>query len=276
MAARVTALTYYPIKGCAGVTAEEVTLTPAGLAHDRSFMVVDEEGVFMSQRRDPRMALIRPEAGDGGARLRLRAPGIEDLDLDVDVSGARERVELFGTPYLGIDQGPAAGRWLTHVLGQPSRLVRVPPEHHRVTSGRTPGTAGFSDSGAVLVVSCASLDLLNRRLADRGEDPLPVSRFRPNIVVDGWDEPHTEDRAYAVTIGAAELGYAKIAIRCVVTTIDQESGTKAGHEPLRTLAGYRRAAKGGVAFGAKYSVVTTGAVAVGDTVRVTAWGASEL
>ncbi len=276
MAARVTALTYYPIKGCAGVAAEEVMLTPAGLAYDRSFMVVNEEGGFMSQRRDPRMALIRPEVGDGGARLRLRAPGIEDLDLDVDVSGTRERVELFGNPYLGIDQGPAAGRWLSHVLGQPSRLVRVPPEHDRVTGGRTPGTAGFADSGAVLVVSCASLDQLNHRLAARGEGPLPVNRFRPNIVVDGWDEPHTEDRAYAVTIGAAELGYAKIAIRCVVTTIDQGSGTKAGHEPLRTLAGYRRAAQGGVAFGAKFSVVATGAIAVGDAVKVTSWGASEL
>lgn len=90
------------------------------------------------------------------------------------------------------------------------------------------------------------------------------------------DEPHIEDRARRINAGDAELGYAKLAIRCVVTTVDQESGTKAGPEPLRTLVRYRRTAEGGVAFGAKFSVLRLGKLSVGDEVIVSSWGASEL
>ena len=103
-----------------------------------------------------------------------------------------------------------------------------------------------------------------------------MSRFRPNIVVGGWDEPHREDRARRITVGHAELGFAKLAIRCVVTTVDQEAGAKEGPEPLRTLAGYRHAALGGVTFGVKFSVVAPGTLSVGDEVIVSSWRESEL
>ncbi|MFG1805524.1 MOSC domain-containing protein [Streptomyces sp. NPDC049040] len=272
---RVVELTYYPVKGCAGVPAEDAVLTPAGLAHDRSFMVVSEEGVFRSQRRDPRLALIRPEVGAGGL-LTLRAPGAEPVGIDVDTSAARREVDLFGKPYRGIDQGATAAGWLSEVLGAPSRLVRVPPEHDRVTDGRTPGTSGYADSCALHLLSRSSLDLLNARLAERGAAPLPMNRFRPNLVVDGWDEPHVEDRARRVVVGGAELGYAKLAIRCAVTMVDQESAARDGPEPLRTLAGYRRAAEGGVAFGVKFAVLRPGKLSVGDEVVVGSWGVSEL
>ncbi|MCP2339410.1 hypothetical protein FHU30_004767 [Actinomadura rupiterrae] len=251
----------------------EVELTEAGVADDRSFMVVGEDGVFRSQRRDPRLAVVRPEVGEGGKRLSLRAHGVETLHVDVDLDGARREVMLFGTPFRGIDQGDDAAEWMSTVLGKPSRLVRVPPEHDRVTDGLTPGTSGYADSSAVHMVSRASLDELNGRLEGAG---LPMSRFRPNIVVEGWDVPHREDLARRVSLGDAELGYTKLAIRCAVTTIDQVGGHKAGHEPLRTLASYRRAAAGGVAFGAKFSVVRTGRLALGMEIVVTAWGDSEL
>ncbi|WP_049563929.1 MOSC domain-containing protein [Nonomuraea sp. SBT364] len=272
----VSELTYYPIKGCAGTSAGEAVLTPAGLAHDRSFMVVSEQGVFRTQRRDPRMALIRPGVSADGERLTLRAPGTETLRLRVDTSGERRPVDLFGTGYLGIDQGEAAAEWLSQVLGGSSRLVRVPPEHHRVTSGSTPGTAGYADSSALLVLSRSTLGLLDGKLAARGAGPLPMNRFRPNIVVDGWEEPHTEDRAHRVGIGETEIGHAKLAIRCAVTMVEQETGRKAGPEPLRTLATYRRAARGGVAFGSRFAVIRPGKISVGDVVRVTSWGAPEL
>ncbi|MEZ3179103.1 MOSC N-terminal beta barrel domain-containing protein [Streptomyces pimonensis] len=274
--ASVVELTYYPIKGCAGTSAGEAPLTPAGLAHDRSFMVVDEEGVGRTQRRDPRLVLVRPTVGDGGARLVLHAPGVEALDLRVDTAGDRRKVEMLGKAYQGIDQGDTAADWFTEVLGAPSRLVRVPPEHDRVTDGRTPGTSAYADSCALHVVSRATLGLLNRKLAGRGLPPLPMNRFRPNIVIDGWDEPHTEDRAHRIRIGDTELGYAKLAVRCAVTLVDQGTGAKAGPEPLRTLAGYRRASEGGVAYGTKYAVLRTGALSVGDAVTVTSWGESEL
>ncbi|WP_328500651.1 MOSC N-terminal beta barrel domain-containing protein [Streptomyces sp. NBC_00457] len=274
--AHVVELTYYPIKGCAGTSPGEALVTPAGLAHDRGFMVVSEEGVFRTQRRDPRLSLIRPEVGAGGEWLVLWAPGYEALHVDVDASGARRPVDLFGNPYQGIDQGDTAAAWLSDVLRAPSRLVRVPPEHDRVTDGRTPGTSGYADSCALHMLSRSTLDLLNAKVAERGGSPLPMDRFRPNVVVGGWDEPHTEDRAHRITLGDAELGYAKLAIRCAVTLVDQETGTRDGPEPLRTLAGYRRAAEGGVAFGAKFAVLRPGKVTVGDEVDVQVWGDSEL
>ncbi|MEU9924890.1 MOSC N-terminal beta barrel domain-containing protein [Streptomyces griseoluteus] len=271
----VTALTYYPVKGCAGVPVDQARLTPAGLAHDRSFMVVTEEGVFRTQRSDPRLTLIRPGVTHDGTRLTLRSDDFDPLDVAVDASGPARPVELFGVPYRGIDQGDTVADWLSSVLGAPSRLVRVPPDHDRVTDGRTPGTSGYADSSAVHLLSRATLDLLNEKLGERGAGPLPMSRFRPNIVVDGWPEPHTEDRAHQLTLGAAELGYTKLAVRCAVTMVDQETAARSGPEPLRTLAGYRRAAQGGVVFGAKYAVLRSGKVSVGDEVVVGEWGESE-
>ncbi|MFI0349467.1 MOSC domain-containing protein [Actinomadura sp. 9N407] len=283
MRAVVAELVAYPVKGCAGVPMTEARLTEAGLAHDRAFMVVTGDGTFRSQRRDPRLALVRPAVGQDGRRLTLRAPGLERLDVEIDTASARCDVELFGMPYQGIDQGPDAAEWLSEILGAPSRLVRVPPEHDRVTDGATPGTSGYADSSPVHVISRASLDGLNRRLEEAGSPPLPMDRFRPNIVIAGWAEPHLEDGIRRARIGTAELGFAKLAIRCAVTTVDQRRGAKAGPEPLRTLATYRRAGTGGesggvgesgaggVAFGAKFSVLSPGKFAVGDEMDVRAW-----
>jgi MOSC domain-containing protein len=273
---RITELTYYPVKGCAGVPAQEATLTEAGLAHDRTFMIVDGDGVFRSQRGEPRLALVRAEVTQDGARLTLRAPGREAVEVEVDTAGPPRDVTMFHRPLTGVDQGEEAAGWLSELLGAPSRLVRVPPGHDRVTTGHTPGTAGYADSTAVLLASRPSLDALNDRLAERESGPLPMDRFRANIVVDGWDEPYAEDRLRQVTVGDARLGYAKPAIRCAVTTIDQATGVKSGPEPLRTLAGYRRAAAGGVAFGVRFAVLRPGKLSVGDEVTVDAWGDSEL
>lgn len=275
--ARITGLISYPIKGCAGYPVVDSLVTPAGLAHDRSFLVITEDGGFRSQRRSPRLALIRPVVDEPGDWLTLHGPDADPLRIAVDTEAPRRGVELFGVPYQGIDQGEEAAGWLSEVLGEPSRLVRVPPEHDRTTDGLTPGTSGYADSGALHLLSRPSLALLNERLAARGSAPLPMDRFRPNIVLDGWDdEPHAEDRVRRLSAGDVEFGYAKLAIRCVVTTVDQENGTKAGPEPLRTLADYRRAAEGGVAFGVKLSVVRPGKLSVGDEMAVSAWGLSEL
>ncbi|MBC6456683.1 MOSC domain-containing protein [Actinomadura sp. HBU206391] len=274
--ARVAELITYPVKGCAGISMTETLVAETGLAHDRSFMVVSEKGVFRSQRRDPRLALIRPEVSADGERLTLTAPGADALVVEVDLVAARRDVDLFGRPFKGIDQGQAAAEWLSDVLGVAGRLVRVPPEHDRVTDGRIPGRCGYADSGSVHLLSQATLDALNRRLAEGGGRPLPMSRFRPNIVIDGWEEPHREDRARDLGIGNAELGYAKLAIRCAVTMVDQRHAVKAGPEPLRTLATYRRASAGGVAFGVKLSVTQPGKLTVGDELKVGSWSESEL
>jgi uncharacterized protein YcbX len=273
--ATVIELVCYPIKGCAGVPMAEAVLTPAGLAHDRSFMVIGEDGVFRSQRHDPRLAVIRAGVSADGQWLTLGTPGADDVRIEVDLTGARRDVEMFGRPYPGIDQGDAVAGWLSEVLGAASRLVRTPPEYKRMTDGLTPGTAGFADGHALLVTSLSSLDLLNGRMLERGGEPLPMDRFRANVVITGWPDPYTEDRARQMSIGETELGYAKLALRCAVTTVDQKSGKKTGPEPLRTLADYRRV-QGGVAFGAKFSVIRPGWLAVGDEVNVGSWGEPDL
>ncbi len=274
--ARVAGLFHYPVKGCVGVELSEGFFGHAGLEHDRTFMVVDPEGGFLSQRRDPRLAVVRPAVSGDGGRLTLTAPDVEPIDVAVDTgedAGPRMAVRMHGAPYRGVDQGEQVAEWLSTVLARPCRLVRVPPEHDRVTDGETPGTSGFADSSAVLVVSTRSVEELNARLADKGLPALPMNRFRPNIVVEGEQEPHVEDRMRRFEVGQAELGFTKVAIRCSVTTVDQATGERRGPEPLRTLAEYRRIA-GGVIFGAKFSVVRTGKVSVGDEVRVTRWAAS--
>ncbi|RKS08564.1 hypothetical protein DFP74_4274 [Nocardiopsis sp. Huas11] len=294
--AAVVELICYPVKGCAGTSMSDALLTPAGLAYDRSFMVISEDGVYRTQRRHPRLALIQPTVSADGTRLTLDAADSADapgrygtVGVDVTTSLPRRDVDLFGATFQGIDQGDDVAVWLSEFLGTPSRLVRVPPEHDRVTDGLTSGRSGYADSSAVHLLSRASLALLNRRIAERGAPPLPVNRFRPNIVVDSrpgagheggdgdWAAmPNAEDRARRLTIGEAELGYAKLAVRCAVTLVEQEAGTRQGPEPLRTLASYRRAASGGVVFGAKFSVLRPGKLSVGDEVAVQEWGEAEL
>lgn len=295
--ADVMDLICYPIKGCAGTSMSDAFLTPAGLAHDRSFMVISEDGVYRTQRRHPRLALIRPAVSTDGTRLTLDSAAgtgrYGTVRLDVTTSAPRRDVDLFGSTFQGIDQGDDAAAWLSEVLATPSRLVRVPPEHDRVADGLTPGPSGYADSSAVHLLTRASLTLLNRRMAECGAPPLSMNRFRPNIVVgsrhdhghghghgsdvDDWAAiPHAEDRARRITIGGSQLGYAKLAVRCAVTLVEQDVGARRGREPLRTLATYRRAASGGVVFGAKFSVMRPGKLSLGDEVVIQEWGDAEL
>ncbi|MEV5868146.1 MOSC N-terminal beta barrel domain-containing protein [Streptomyces tendae] len=272
---RIAQLAYYPVKGCAAVRPTTAVITPAGITHDRAFLVVDGKGVYRTQRRHPQLALITPEVSPDGSRMSLQHPDLAPLSFAVARNGPRRSVDLFGKPFLGIDQGPVVGEWLSQAVGEASRLVRVPPDHRRVTDGHTPGTSGYADSSAVHLLSTASVALLNEKLRSAGKPAVPMERFRPNIVVDGWEHAHTEDLPRRMTIGDCELGYAKLALRCVVTTVDQRSARRTGPEPLRTLAGYRRT-RGGLALGTKFAVVRPGTVSVGDPVVVTRWGASEM
>lgn len=283
--ARVIDLISYPVKGCAGVPVAATAVTEAGLAHDRSFMVIGPDGEARTQRRDPRLALVRPDVSTGNAtdgtgaadeRLTLSVPGVEGVEpirINVDLDAPRRDVSLFKLPYRGIDQGHEAADWFTRVLGGPSRLVRVAPEHDRISKGEVVGPVGFADGTAVLIASPASLDLLNGRLAEAGGEPLPMNRFRPNIVIGGWPRPHTEDLVRQIDIGTAGFGYAKVCLRCAVTMVDQSSAKPSGPEPIRTLSGYRKAFTG-VAFGAQFAVTRPGRIAVGDEVHVSSWGES--
>ncbi|MGW6458954.1 MOSC domain-containing protein [Streptomyces sp. NPDC055078] len=267
----VRRLTYYPVKGCAGTDTGSARVGDTGLAHDRTFMVVDAvDGAFRSQRTLPAMAAVRPGITDGGAGLRLAADGVGDLLVEVEPDGERLPVSMFGRPIgEGVDQGDIAADWFSEVLGMKSRLVRVPADFDRDAGGETPGKVAFADAHALLIASQASLDGLNARIEARGARPVPMDRFRPNIVLGGCAEPHAEDAMRRLEIGTAQLAYAVRATRCAVPMVDQATGLRAGPEPIRTLAGYRRepAYENKVSFGMKAAVVRGGTLAVGDVVR---------
>ena len=276
--ATVSALYYYPVKGCAGVSVPAARCTPTGIVHDRSFMVVHaDDGTFLSQRKNPAMAVIRPTVRADGAGLSLGAPDFDEAEIDVSFDGDRRPVSLFGKWFgVGVDQGDTVAKWFSSVLDRPCRLVRVPPEHDRDGWGEHPGKVGFADAHAVLVTAESSLAELNRRIRERGAAPVPMNRFRPNIVVSGWPDPFTEDRVRLARVGTVELGYATRAVRCQVPTVDQETGRKAGPEPTRTLADFRRERElGGVSFGMKAGVLTPGDIAVGDEITVHRWQATD-
>lgn len=269
-------LTAFPVKSCAGVAVRRAGVTAMGLAHDREFMVVDAaEGTFCSQRQLPRMSVVRPEILDDGACLSLSAPDFAGLRTPIVADGARREVSLFGRWFgPGVDQGDPVAEWFSDFLGRSCRLVRIPPDHGRVGSGELTGPIAFSDSGPILVCSLSSLDLLNERIVVRGGEMLPMNRFRPNLVVSGWPEPHTEDRVRRMRAGGVELGYAKRCVRCPMPTVRQETGEWNGPEPSRTLRGYRKEPGGGVSFGMMAAVLREGELAVGDAVDVLEFAAA--
>ncbi|WP_432946104.1 MOSC domain-containing protein [Kribbella sp. CA-253562] len=271
--ARVSALTYYPVKGLAGVSVDRAEVGATGVKHDRSFMLVGPDGAFYSQRVLPAMAPLRVEVLDGDG-LRLSDGGSDILEIDVAYDGKRRDVSLFGK-WFGdaVVQDPAADAWFTERLGRPAALVRVTPEHERRGWGVHPGQTGFGDAHALLITSLASLDELNARIVEHGGEAIPMNRFRPNLVVSGWTEAHTEDRVLRASAGEVHIGYAARAIRCAVPTVNQATGQKSGPEPTRTLATYRRQPDygGGVSFGMKAAVLEPGVVAVGNVFAVAEW-----
>ena len=260
-AATVSQLFVYPIKSVGGVALRESVLEPRGLRHDRRWMLVDEDGRFMSQRRTPRMALI--STGMSAGRLLVDAPGMPGLSLSLRPE-ARRRIEVrvFADTTQGAPVDEEADRWFTRFLGVNSRLVYMPDDAVRAPDPRYAADGdriGFADSFPSLLTTEASLADLNARL----RDPVPMDRFRPNLVVAGCG-PFAEDGWRRVRVGSVPFRVAKPCARCSVTMVDQSTGTR-GQEPLRTLARYRRT-DDGVIFGQNLIPDSPGTLRVGDAV----------
>lgn len=267
--ATVSDLLLYPIKGCAGAPLTRAQVLPTGVAHDRTFMFVRaDDGVFRSQRSTPKLSVIRPDLATDGEKLTLSAPDVQSLTLDVATDGRRLPVSVHGIwDGEGVDQGDDAAEWASSILGEALRLVRVTPDHHRSVDEQH-GAITFTDSTPLHLMSTSSLDDLNARILEKGATPVPMARFRPNIVIAGWEEPYTEDGIREFGIGTARLHWVKPDVRCQVTMVDQPTGERSGPEPLRTLADYRREPDGGVSFGIKVAVTTPGEIEVGDEITV--------
>jgi len=246
----VSALYLYPVKSCRGISLREAELAETGLRFDRHWMVIDRRGKFVTQRELPRMARVVPHLGAGG--LVLSAPGTEAVELPIRDGGDRVGVTIWGDQCFGLDQGDAAARWLSAFLGEELRLVRFDhsaPRRNSTAPGAARTHPEFADEHEFLVISEASLADLNNRLAL----PLPMNRFRPNIVIAGI-EAYEEDHLQALKTDAIELRLVKPCIRCQITMTDQDTG-EVGEEPMRTLLTYRSHPKlGGVSFGQKASI----------------------
>ena len=263
----ITSLHIYPVKGLKGVDLQSSKCTARGLEHDRRFMVVDHEGVFLTQRDHPRMATIWTDlAGD---ELELSAPNVGEVRVPLIPTGpATMRVEVWRSVVDATPVSADADRFLTTYLGFPARLVYMPDTTRRMSNPDYAGPeklVGFADGYAYLVTNTASLADLNERLAKRNQQPVPMNRFRPNLVVSGA-APYAEDGFGDIKIGSAVLRGAKPCGRCQVTTTDQTTGEVSGPEPLATLATYRDSREFGQMFGMNCVTVQSGLVRVGDTV----------
>ncbi|MAQ14030.1 MAG: MOSC domain-containing protein [Sandaracinus sp.] len=250
----IESLTIHPIKSCAPLNVDEVSIDARGLVDDRRWMVVDEHGDFVTQREAPTMArvLVRPagtgwRVSAGETTCVVEAPDAE-ARLDVTVWGDRVRARVHAE----------GSRFFSDALGRAVRLVHFGPEAERAAGSRAPGAkVGFADGYPVLVTTTASLADLNGRLAQ----PVPMSRFRPNVVVAGA-APFAEDDWDRFRFGEIAARMVKRCERCSIVTVDDGVKTK---EPLATLSTYRRSGGAGVFFGVNV-VAEPGRLRVGDPV----------
>jgi uncharacterized protein len=265
MGAVVGALFVYPVKSCRGIALDRAQVEPRGLRHDRRWMIVDGEGMMVTQRTQPTLAQVEVVVDEEQAALVLHAPGPGTLRLALAPrDGTAARVRIWSSEVEALDTGEEASRWASGLLGAPASVVFMPDQARRGINadyGRVGDVVSFADGFPMLVTSTASLDDLNARL-DR---PVPMNRFRPNLVVDG-SSAWAEDQWKSARVGEVPVRLPKACDRCVITTTDQVTGER-GVEPLRTLATFRKTGKK-VYFGINAIPDAVGSIAVGDPFTV--------
>jgi len=230
----VSELFVYPVKSARGIAQSRVRVGARGLEWDRQWMLIDARGRFLSQRTHPQLARIVPEITDA---LMLHAPDVPALRVPLDSGGEEVPVRVWKDACIGVDQGGPAHEWVSRVIGEAVRLVRVAPDMERAANprfaGATPAPLGFADGYPLLICNQASLEDLNRRLPR----PIPIERFRPNIVVSGlpaW----AEDRIDTLVMGEVTLQLVKPCTRCSIPSRNPRTG-EPSTDPLPALRKFR-------------------------------------
>ena len=263
---RVSGLFLYPVKSLRGYAVPTAELDDLGFVGDRRFLVVDATGKFLTQRTAPRMARIDARLSPGTLTLSAEGAGSVAVPTASDPSAPLRTVSVWKSEGLQAeDCGPGATAWLSEYLGLPCHLVRIGGRFTRpvLKSAARPGDLfTFADACPFLIISEASLAHLNDRIQENHGEPIPMNRFRPNIVVsdcdafaeDFWSQicigPSVHgDAATSPRFSRAEVAAAPVSgvvfrsagksVRCIVTTTDQLSGER-GKEPLKTMATFRR------------------------------------
>ena len=264
----------YPLKGCRAVDLAESAVEPCGLAGDRRWLLVNSDFRFINQRKHPSLARLTVSYGpgaditvssDGYPSRRIPAPGQAAGPAPV-----RLPVSVWRSIVLAAAAGPAADAWFSAYLGEPVRLVYMDDTTRRAVNplfGADGDMVSFADGYPLLLTSAESLGQLGEWLSAEGERPVPMNRFRPSVVVTGF-EPWAEDRWRRLRIGTVSFRVAKPCGRCLVITTDQVTGQR-GHQPLRML-GVRRRFGQALHFGQNLIPDSPGLIRVGDPVEITA------
>ncbi|ARP73500.1 MOSC domain-containing protein [Streptomyces pluripotens] len=269
--AKVQSIHVYPVKAFKGRSPREAVVEPWGLTGDRRWALIGNGGKVVTQREQPRLALAAAEPLAGGG-IRLSAPGQAPLTVDVPDPTMTVPVDIFGTKVEAVPAATAAHSWCTAYAQAEVRLVHLDdPGTRRPVDPEyaLPGeTVSLADGYPLLVTTTASLDALNSLISEGAyahEGPLPMNRFRPNIVVTGT-EAWAEDRWSRISVGEVVFRAARTSARCVVTTTDQDTAAR-GREPLHSLARHRRIGSR-LVFGLNLVPVSAGTLRNGDPVRV--------
>ena len=267
---RISELYIYPIKSLSGIPVKEARVTEKGFEHDRRWMLVDENNLFISQRECPQMALLQPSIEVDGLRVTHKIKG-ESMTIPFDAppptGGGRGAKTVTVTIWDDICTAEfvsqEADQWFRAMLGINCRLVYMPDDCRRLVDQKyAPGDSvtSFSDAYPFLIIGQASLDDLNNRLAET----LPMERFRPNMVFTGG-EPYEEDLMGNIIIGGINFYGVKLCARCIIPTIDQNNASR-GKEPLKTLTSYRFK-NNKIYFGQNLVHKGDGTIAVGDSLQ---------
>ncbi len=266
----LNAITLYPVKSLAGISVSRWPVTKTGLQYDRKWMVIDQDRQFLSQRKLPHMALIKTALTD--SHLILSAPGMENLLLALaPVDGEIIDSTIWHDQCDARRVSAEADQWLSHFLKQDCRLVYQPDEMIRPVDpdyGRATDNVAFSDGFPFLIISENSLVSLNRDM----QLNLPMTRFRPNLVISGCSA-YAEDSWREISIGGIDFRLPKPCSRCAVPTIDPDTA-QSGKEPLTTLSRIRKW-QNKVYFGQNALHNQCGLLTVGDTVQVNVTGAKQ-
>jgi uncharacterized protein YcbX len=254
----------YPIKSLGGIRLSEALVKEKGFQHDRRWMLVDEQGLFISQRDHPQLALLSVELCENDLTVFVRTEKTNSIKIPLELANGPEiLVTIWDDQVLAKVVDPEIGRWFSDYLGIEVNLVVMPESSHRKVDQRyavNGESVSFADGMPYLLIGQESLNDLNSRL----ERPVPMDRFRPNIVFSGGS-PFLEDSLREIKIGEVEFQIVKPCARCIMTTVDQETGKK-GKEPLKTLSGYRTL-NSKVYFGQNVVALRTGKVKIGDPIQ---------
>lgn len=271
--AHISGLWTYPVKSCQGVAVDAVRVTELGLAGDRTFALW-ADGELVEQKATPGLAAIGAALSADGTTLTLSHPDAGTHTHQRRDEGAERTATWAFETFTSVDQGDEVAGWLEEALRSPTRLVlaRDPwdinlpiPQFDRLHARPK---QSFTAASPVGLANQASLDDLNDRL----DEPIPMDRFRVNVVIDGVD-PYAEDDIATITCGDVVLTNVVAAERCAIVTTDQRTGERPPNNVLATLSAYRKKPKGerfasGLAFGAYMAVDAPGELRVGDELAI--------